>query len=134
MAGGREVEDGQAAVGQHKTGARIAVEASVIRAREHEAPAADLVGVFAGLLGHGVDQFEVTHDRASPWKGGNGTGKHRDTGRQRSEPEEGKHARRPEGPTGRGEGRDELLSEAYGPSSKVIGKPGGLCNALISAG
>ena len=30
-----------------------------------------------------------------------GTGKHRDTGRQRSEPEEGKHARQPEGPTGR---------------------------------
>ena len=29
---------------------------------------------------------------------GNGTGKHRDTGRQRSEPEEGKHARQPEGP------------------------------------
>jgi len=23
-------------------------------------------------MGHGVDQFEVTHDRASPWKGGNG--------------------------------------------------------------
>ena len=31
---------------------------------------------------------------------GKGTGKHRDTGRQRSDPEEGKHARQPEGPTG----------------------------------
>ena len=29
-----------------------------------------------------------------------GNGKHTDTGRQRSEPEEGKHARQPEGPTG----------------------------------
>ena len=34
-------------------------------------------------------------------KRGKGTGKHRDTGRQRSEPEEGKHARQPEGPTER---------------------------------
>jgi len=33
-------------------------------------------------------------------KGGNGTGKHRDTGRQRSEPEEENHARQPEGLTG----------------------------------
>jgi hypothetical protein len=43
-------------------------------------------------MGHGVDQFEVTHDRASPWKRGNGTGK---------------HARQPEGPTGRRKSREQ---------------------------
>lgn len=59
---------------------------------------------------------------------------HRDTGRQRSGPEEGKPARQPEGPTGRGEDRDELLSKAYSPSSKVIGTPGRLRDALICAG
>ena len=65
---------------------------------------------------------------------GKGTGEHRDTGRQRSEPEEGEHAQQPEGRAGRGECRDELLSKVYGLPSKVIGTPGRLCNALICAG
>jgi len=35
---------------------------------------------------------------------------HRDTGRQRSEPEEGKHARQPEGPTGGRKSRPQKRS------------------------
>ena len=55
-------------------------------AGQHEAAPADYSGILAGFAVHGVDQFEVTHDRASQWKGDR---EHRDTGRQRSGPEEG---------------------------------------------
>jgi hypothetical protein len=42
---------------------------------------------------------------------GNGTGKHRSTGRQRSEPEDGKPARQPDGRAG-GEGRPAAGTDA----------------------
>jgi hypothetical protein len=42
---------------------------------QHEATPADFVLGLTGDMGHGIDQFEVTHDRASPWKGGKGQGK-----------------------------------------------------------
>jgi hypothetical protein len=35
-----------------------------------EAPTPNLVGILAGLQGHGIVQFEVTHTKASPWKRG----------------------------------------------------------------
>jgi hypothetical protein len=50
------------------------------------------VGILTGDMGHGVDQFEVTHDRASPWKRGNGQGN--TPGSQRGRRENEKAARR----------------------------------------
>lgn len=58
---------------------------------------------------------------------GNGN-EHRDTGRQRSEPEEGKHARQPEGPTGEGASRGARSATGgsfsnYGGQARGGGRP-----------
>ena len=49
---------------------------------------------------------------------GKGTGKHRDTGQPRSEPEEGKHTRRPEGRAGRQVGQPRERLENAGISGR----------------
>jgi hypothetical protein len=41
-----------------------------VRVLEHEATAANLMGVFTGLAGHGVAQIEVTHGFSISWKVG----------------------------------------------------------------
>jgi len=43
--------------------------------RNRSRMAADFVGIFAGLSGHSIDQFEVAHDRESPGKREHGQGK-----------------------------------------------------------
>lgn len=42
------------------------VRAGLFRPSGHASKASHLCGIFASLLGHGVDQFEATHHRASP--------------------------------------------------------------------
>ena len=81
---------------------RVEVSTGIFRPGENEATTANLTQAFTGLLGHGVNHFDVTHTKASPWKGENGTGKHRDTGRQRSEPEEERASQPPRLVTSRG--------------------------------
>jgi hypothetical protein len=38
------------------------LRARILGAGEHEAPGANLVGILAGDMGHGVDQVRVTHE------------------------------------------------------------------------
>ncbi len=77
----REVDQVEEAVG-------VVIVVGIIRACHRETTATDLLGILAGLLGHGVDQFEMTHDGKSP-----------------GEREQGhRNARQPEGQTGGREG------------------------------
>jgi hypothetical protein len=57
----REVYKVEEAVG-------VVVWLGIIWACEGEPMTADFVGILAGLLGHGIDQFDVAHDRESPGK------------------------------------------------------------------
>ena len=93
----------------------------VLRAGKDKATAGDLVGVFVGLAGHGVEQVAVTHggDLLGKWDCGKG---HRDrlghglgnTGRKRSEPGERRHGRQPERPTGKRKSRPQGRPGAAG--------------------
>jgi hypothetical protein len=59
----------------------LRLRAGILGAGQREAAAPNLVGIFAGDMGHGVDQFKVGHTDFPPKKRGNGRGKHRDTER-----------------------------------------------------
>ena len=48
---------------------RVEIRAGIFRAGEYEPTTANLTQAFTGLLGHGVNQFEVTHEMGSPRKG-----------------------------------------------------------------
>jgi len=61
----REVDQVEQALG-------VLIRASVIGAGEREAPAANLVGILAGDMGHGVEQVTVTHGLDLLGKVGNG--------------------------------------------------------------
>jgi hypothetical protein len=57
----REVYKVEEAVG-------VVIRSGIIWACEGEPMTADFVGILAGLLGHGIDQFDIAHDRKSPGK------------------------------------------------------------------
>ncbi len=44
----------------------VEISTGIFRAGEYETPTPNLAGILTGDMGHGVDQFKVTHDRASP--------------------------------------------------------------------